>query len=138
MNKLSTIVLIILLTVTVILAEGCSPLRKNAIKISESEVKNLVATQEIARNYLKIWPMQSGFIKGALGPRMDEMPEQVVAAINELDQLADQLNNKDPNDIKDYDLGLSLGLRVRLLGAVVQEALSMYAPDVLDLIPLLF
>lgn len=117
---------------------GCSTLRETATDISGEEVKNLEAARQVAKDYLTIWPMQSGFIKGALGPRMDEMPEQVVAAINELDQLAEQLNAIDPNDIKDQDLGLSLGLRVRLLGAVVKEALEMYAPDVLDLIPLLF
>jgi len=117
---------------------GCSTLRENATDISGEEVKNLEAARQVAKDYLAIWHMQSGFIKGALGPRMDEMPAQAVAAINELDQLSEQLNSTDPNEIKDYDLGLSLGLRVRLLGAVVQEALKMYAPDVLDLIPLLF
>lgn len=117
---------------------GCSMLRETATDISGEEVKNLEATRQVAKDYLVIWPMQSGFIKGALGPRMDEMPAQAVDAISELDVLAEQLNTIDPNNIKDQDLGLSLGLRVRLLGAVVQEALKMYAPDVLDLIPLIF
>jgi len=117
---------------------GCAVLRETATDISGEEVKNLIAARQVALDYLTIWPMQSGFIKGALGPRMDEMPAQVVDAIDELDRLSDELSLTDPNSIGDEDLGLSLGLRVRLLGAVVQEALKMYAPDVLDLVPLLF
>lgn len=117
---------------------GCQTMRKTATDISGEEVKNLYAARQVAKDYLLIWPMQSGFIKGALGPRMDEMPAQAIAAINELDLLSEQFASVDPNDIGDYDLGLSLGLRVRLLGEVVQEALKMYAPDLLDLMPLLF
>ena len=112
---------------------GCATLRKSAIDISIEEVENAKATREVAINYLQIWPIQSGFIKGALGHRMDEFPAQAVEAIKELDQLA----ANDPNDMVDYELGLSLGLRVRLLGSVVLEALKTYAPDVLELLPLI-
>ena len=131
MKTISSIMICIMLC-------GCQTVRKTAITISGEEVKNLYAVRQVAKDYLLIWPMQSGFIKGALGPRMDEMPAQAITAIEELDILAGQYNSTDPNEFGDYDLGLSLGLRVRLLGAVVQEALKMYAPDVLDLIPLIF
>ena len=114
------------------------PAREALVGISREEVLNNDAVRESALNWLQIWPMQSGFIKGALGPRVDEMPMQVIEAIDELDLLSEHLSTVDPNEIEDYDLGLSLGLRVRLLGAVVEEALKMYAPDVIDLIPLLF
>jgi hypothetical protein len=57
--------------------------------------------------------------------------------MTELTTLAEKYNS-DTNSIDDYDLGLSLGLRIRLLGVVVQEALEMYAPDLLDLLPLIF
>lgn len=107
--------------------------RETAIGISEEEVLNVKAAREVALNYLKIWPIQSGFIKGALGSRIDELPAQAVMAMEELDQLA----SEDPNTHTDYDLGLSLGLRVRLLGSIVQEALKTYAPDVLDMLPIL-
>jgi len=123
-------VLIILVCVSLC---GCAVLRKSAVDISKEEVKNTDTAREVATNYLLIWPMQSGFIKGALGPRLDELPTQVVEAISELDELS----AKDPNEIDDYDRGLSLGLRVRLLGAVVREALKQYAPDVLELLPLI-
>ena len=138
MNKLTTILLIILLTTMVILAEGCAVAREGAIKVSASEVKNNVAAKEVALNYLEIWPMQSGFIHGLMEHRQGEFPEHVVDAINKLDDLSSKLNTNDPNLILDYDLGLSLGLRVRLIGAVAEEVVRAYAPDLLALVPLLF
>lgn len=113
---------------------GCATVRQGAIDISKEEMKNAETAREVAANYLTIWPIQSGFIKGALGPRLDELPAQAVDAMNELDQLA----TGDPNEVTDYDLGLSLGLRIRLLTSVVVEALEFYAPDILEFVPLLF
>lgn len=138
MYRLSTIILIAVLTILVILSTGCQSMRNTAIGISESEVKNLYATQIVARNYLKIWPMQSGFIHGLMAHRQGEFPEHVVEAINELDQLAADLAATDPNEINDYDLGISLGYRVRLIGAVVEETVRAYSPDLLDVIPILY
>lgn len=116
---------------------GCAMIRESAIKVSESEIKNAVAVREVAANYLSIWPIQSGFIKGAIGPRMDELPAQVVAAMEELDKLAEQYAS-DPEGMQDYALGQSLGLRVRMLSSIVAEALSFYMPEALDFAPFLF
>jgi len=138
MNRLSTVVLVIILLLLVVATGGCSMMRDSAIGVSNEEYKNYLATQTVARNYLQIWPIQSGFIHGALDHRQGEFPEYVIEAMNELDALAAKLGNTDPNSIADYDLGLSLGLRVRLLGAVVEEALRMYAPDILGVLPLMF
>lgn len=123
--------------ICIALCSGCTTLRATAVTISGEEVKNLEATRQVAKDYLTIWPMQAGFIQGALGTRIDELPTQAVDAMTELTTLAEKYNS-DPNLIEDYDLGMSLGLRFRTLGAVVEEALRMYAPDVFDLIPLLF
>lgn len=119
-----------------LLVAGCAGLRQSAIDISEEEVKNAEAARIVAVNYLAIWPIQSGIIREALGARLEELPAQAVSAMDELDQLAEQMN--DPNDYTDYDLGRSLGLRVRLCGSVVQEALEIYAPDIINLVPILF
>lgn len=119
-----------------LLVAGCAMIRQSAIDISEEEVENAEAARVVAVNYLSIWPIQSGMIRGALGARIEELPVQAVSAMDELDQLAEQMNGmSDPND---YDLGLSLGLRIRLLGSVVQEALEIYAPDIINLVPILF
>lgn len=124
---------VIALFCTIILICGCTMMRETAIDISEEELLNAEMAREVASNYLSMWSIQSGFIRGALGSRIDELPAQAVNAMDELDQLA----IADPNSYTDYDLGLSLGLRARLLGSVVQEALRMYAPDILDLLPIL-
>ena len=113
------------------------PAREILVGISREEVLNNDAVRESALNWLQIWPMQSGFIKGALGPRVDEMPMQVIEAIDELDLLSEHLAGafyqllRSPSPVGG-------SLKTRLLGAVVEEALKMYAPDVIDLIPLLF
>jgi len=70
--------------------------------------------------------------------RQSEFPEHVVDAINELDDLSAELLAIDPNEIDDYDLGLSLGLRVRMLGSIVEEVFKAYSPDLLNVVPLLF
>ncbi len=129
--------LITTLLTVVLLTVGCAPIRKNAIKLSETEVKNLAATQIVARNYLTIWPMQSGFLHGLMAHRQDEMPEHIVDAISQLDDLSEMML-ADPNNMLDYDLGLTLGLRVRMIGAIVEEVVDIYAPDMLSVVPLLF
>lgn len=138
MQKLSTSILCIILTLLVIIAGGCGPARKTLVGLSKEEILNNEAVRESAINWLQVWPMQSGFIHGLMAHRQGEFPEHVVDAINELDDLALSMSGIDPNDMLDYDLGLSLGLRVRLLGAVVEETVKAYSPDMLDLIPLLF
>lgn len=105
---------------------GCGAMRQGAIRISEEEWKNADCVIEIAETYLLIWPVQSGLIRGALGPDMDKLPAEAVRAMGELDELA-----KRPSaDMTDQDWGYSLGLRVRIMGTIVMEALKLYAPDV--------
>ena len=108
---------------------GCGSLRKTGVKISEEEVKNVEAARVIATNYLEVWPMQSGFIRGALGPRLGMLPQNAVIAMDELDKLA-----ASEDTLGDQDLGYSLGLRVQMLGDVVLEAIKIYAPDVFSVI----
>lgn len=134
---MKTMVMLVMLCVLMVcLSTGCAPLRGIAVNISEEEIKNTETAREVARNYLSIWPLQSGFVRGALGPRLDELPVQVIDAMDELDLLAKQYS-EDPNDYLDHDLGLSLGLRVRLLSSIVAEALRFYMPDALEFVPFL-
>lgn len=128
MIRILQLIIVVMLSVTLM---GCQFARQSAIDISAEEVKNLETCREIAVNYLEIWPMQSGFIRGALGSRIDELPIQAVEAMDELDLLA-----AEAQDQSDYQLGLSLGLRVRLLSAIVMQVLEQYAPDIIDLLPI--
>lgn len=121
-----------LFTVLILLAAGCSPMRQAAVDISIEDVKNAETAREVSLNFLSVWPIQSGFIKGALGSRINELPNEALEAIEELDRLAEL------SEQSDYELGLFLGLKVRLLSSVVQATLEKYAPDVIDLLPLVF
>jgi len=111
---------------------SCGSIRKTGIKFSEEELKNAEACRTIATNYLEIWPIQSGFIRGSLGARIAMLPSQAIDAMDELDALAAK-----PEALTDNDLGYSLGLRLRMLDEIVLEALKLYAPDVFQMIGVL-
>ncbi len=111
---------------------GCSPARRIAIDISVENVKNAEAMREAAMNCLSVWQIQSGFIIGALGNRINELPKEAVEAIEELDSLAEL------SEQTDYELGLFLGLKVRLLSSVVRVAFEKYAPDLVEYLTLAF
>lgn len=117
--------ILVAITIFAIAISGCTMFRD----VSETEIENLVITREIAKNYIEIWPMQSGFIRGALGDRLNEMPAQAITAMDELDELCE--NFGDPNNISDRKLGRSLGLRFRVCSAALKEAISQFAPEIL-------
>jgi len=116
---------------------GCQVARQASIDISVEEIKNTEMLREVGLNYLSVWPMYSGIIRGSLGVSINELPSQAVAAMDELDKMA-ALHGPDAQagDYSDYELGLSLGLKSRLLCEVVLQALEQYAPDVIELLPL--
>lgn len=118
---------IIVCVLLMVLCVGCATLRQGALDISKEEMKNAETTRVVAKNYLSITAIQVGMIKGALGERINELPKTAVDAIDELSALA----SLDPNNLTDEQLGLSLGLRIRLLCSIVQEVLEIYAPDIL-------
>lgn len=111
---------------------SCAPFRQAGLEISYEEVENAEAIREIAYNYLKSWPVFSGLIRGSLGPQMSELPAQAVDAMDELDELAKRLD-----ECSDHELGYSLGLKIRLLSAVVIETLDFYAPELLRYVPII-
>ena len=128
---------IIVLLLGLFLLASCSLYRESLVEMSREDVKNAEAVREAAINFLSTWNLNSGFIRGALGPRLDEFPAQFIVAMDELDDLADYngefmlINPK----LTDYNLGYSLGLRVRTLEVLVQNALKIYAPDILKYLP---
>jgi hypothetical protein len=125
--------LFVLMTVVIFLAVGCGATRKDLIKIANEDVTNAETSKEVAGKFLKTWSINSGFVRGALGPdRMNALPVGVVNAMDELDVLAAKTN------WTDFELGYSLGLRVRLLSEIVAQALKLYAPEVLKYIPMAF
>ena len=111
---------------------GCTSFQKGAIKISKVDLKNAEASRIAGKNLLSTWKLNSGFIRGALGDRLNQFPHEAVKAMDELDKLAEK------TELNDFDLGYSLGARVRLLGEMVVQALKHYFPKVLEYITLPF
>jgi len=114
----------------IIIISGCAQ-RETLIDLTGEDVKNAEAIKAMAENLLKTWPIYSGILVGALGDRMKDLPQRAIVAIATLDSLAIQ------GDWTDYELGLSLGLRVHIAAATVTEAIRLYAPDLLDVLPML-
>ncbi len=111
---------------------GCTSLQKSAIKISEVDLKNAEASRIAGKNLLSTWKLNSGFIRGTLGDRLNQFPHEAVKAMDELDKLAEK------TELTDFDLGYSLGARVRLLGEMVVQAIQHYFPKLLEYITLPF
>lgn len=111
-------------------AQGCTPLNKNMIKVSEQHIANTETLVETAKNFLKVWPAHSGLINGALGARMTEMPQQAVEAMIKLDLLADKVD-----ELTDREAGYAIGLAVRMAVDTVKQALKQFAPDILGMLP---
>jgi len=118
-----------LFVILLIFTTSCAGMRKSAIELSLSDIKNAEAAQEVAKNLLIAWPTYSGIIKGALGERISELPFGAVQAMNELDELSAMEIHSE------YELGYSLGLKTRMLTDLVIESLKLYAPDILRLLP---
>ena len=115
-----------IIIVTIILqCAGCALLRQSAIDISTENIKNAEAIREVSKNCISVWPVQSGFLKGTLGYRINELPNESIEAIEELDRLAALPERTD------YELGYFLGLKVRLLSSAVKVAIDKYVPGFL-------
>jgi len=117
---------IMLASVILCILSACAGIRQDTIDLSLQDLENIETSKQIAVNLLKAWPFKSGFIRGAMGSKLDELPAQAIDAMNEMDRLAMEVDS-----LSDQDLGLSLGLQVRMLQQTVQVALEMFAPDVL-------
>ncbi len=125
--------ILLILVLISILSFGCAGMRGDIVKIVDEDAANAVISREVAKKLLSSWLINSGFVRGSLGPgRMAELPKGVVDSMDELDKLAKQ------TIWTDFELGTSLGLRVRLLSEIVAQALKLYAPEVLRYLPLVF
>jgi len=123
MKKISIFMMILFLT-------ACGHLRDFTVDVSEEEVKNFESAQVVAENYHKIWLMQSGFIRSALGPRLTMLPAAAIQAMDELDELC----QKDFSELSYKEQGESLGKRVLILNEIALKAVQLYAPDVWDVL----
>lgn len=126
------IILRLFILAMLMFAAGCSTARQMAIDVSEENVLNAEAMRQVAENCRSVCLMQIGFTETALGNRMNELSIEDIEAVKELKQLAEK------TELSDYEVGRFLGFQVRLSGSVVQSILDKYAPNVVELLPLVF
>ena len=122
----------LMVVLALLLVTGCEMTRQTATDISTENIKNTETMKEISQSCISVWLVQSGFIKGALGSRINELPNEATEAIDELDRLAGLPERSD------YELGLFLGLKVRLSSSVLRVTLEKYSPNVGEILPLVF
>lgn len=118
-----------IILILAILLSSCSWWHGVVGDAGKIDLQNYDASKQLAKDFLKTWPLNSGFLRGALGEKLQEFPAGVVGAMDQLDRLAMK------QEFTDFELGFSLGARVRMLGAIVQEALKLYSPEVLKFVP---
>ena len=121
-----------IILIMVLFLMGCASIRADLVKLSQEDIQNAEATRVLSKNLLLTWSLNSGFIRGTLGDRLNQLPAEAVKAMDELDVLSGKI------EWSDFELGYSLGLRVRLLGEIVANALKLYAPEILKFLPLTF
>jgi len=129
--KYTQVVLMLLLAFFIVSSPGCSTIRRWVVGVGQWDVKNAEATKKMAKDFLSTWPLNSGFIRASLGEGIDKLPHQAVKAMDELDALASK------TEWSDFELGSSLGLRVRMLGSLVVSTLQQYFPNILKDVPIL-
>ena len=128
-EKMKNLIMVFLVS---LLVAGCEMTRQTATVISTENVKNTETMKEISQSCISVWLVQSGFIRGTLGSRINELPNEATDAIDELDRLAGLPERSD------YELGLFLGLKVRLSSSVLRVTLEKYSPNVGEILPLVF
>lgn len=111
---------------------GCTSLQKSALKISSVDLKNAEVSRQVAKDLLSTWKLNSGFIRGSLGDGINQFPHEAIQAMDKLDELSEK------TEWNDFDLGYSLGARVRLAGELVVQAIKHYFPKLLEYITLPF
>lgn len=121
----------ILISVCLLLG-GCVAMRQAVVDVTKENALNIETTRQVAEQCLGDWPVISGFIKGVLGGRINELPNETIQALKRLDEIAVQ------PEYTDYELGEFLGLKAQVIGSVVQIIIEKYAPNAIDFLPLIF
>ena len=121
---------VVLIILMCFMITACAGIRKFTVEMSEEDMKNTETSRIVAKNLLSTWPINSGFIRAALGPAgLSKLPADAVLAMDELDKLASQTS------WTDFELGESLGLRVRLLTDIIRATIDQYAPELISYLP---
>ncbi len=110
---------------------GCAT-TGNQIDLGKWDKQNAAVTRQYAKDLLETWRLNSGFLRGAIGDEtIKRLPCDCVSAWLQLDILA----SAPIEQLTDYQLGYSLGLRVKMLTQLVLEGIRQYAPQAMKYVP---
>ena len=114
------------------LMAGCAGFRQNILDVSNESLKDQEAKRSIGKNILAGWKLDSGIIRQGLGTNFGRLPQEAVAAMEDLDQRA----AKEAPD--DTDLGAAIGDVILIYSKVGLAVIQQYAPGFLSYIPAFF
>lgn len=126
MRKLFIILSFLLLT-------GCAAANNPILSYQKFEIQNVKQLRTAGQNFLKVWPMYSGLLKGFYGTSLpDELPGRTMQAIVMLDEIARQSQE---GKMTDAELGFALGLWGHTSFELIRKFIGQIPVDILRLIP---
>ena len=126
MYRVPTIVLVIVLTLLLILSNGCSLIQSH----SEDKLKDANMTLQIAKNCVPLAQEKVGFIQGIWFGRMNELPGQIQDIMDEYMRAS-----VDPNSFSYEQAGYVIGLEMRMDEIVFRKFLGDHFPELLRYMP---
>jgi hypothetical protein len=117
MRRLSLLVVSILF-----LSLGCA---SSIIDLTKNYQASSTAVREFATISAKDWKLGTGIIMGALG--QDALPQWVSLEITRVNTWITD------GPLDDYQLGYTVGLRLRLAAPVIRAAIQQYAPQLMSI-----
>ena len=145
------ILVMLLAACLALLFNGCATMRENIVDLSKSDIKNIDAVKEAARNLLVTWPTYSGIIQGYFEDDLGQLPGSFSKNIYQLDVIAcaygpqrypeyvkERLScNGEGYEPTDWELGYSLALRILMLRDSIKSVIDQFAPELLEYLPAL-
>ena len=134
------VVFIILL---IVMLSGCAHYAPVSQEWSEQYTEVIDAAKERSKEFIQRWEFESGYIRALLGGNIEYLPHTVVAAMDELDDLAGSYEGiiidpngswiyepaREPGEFTDEELGKIAGLRRRILAEGAWALLKKVAPS---------
>lgn len=113
---------------------SCASIRSGLIDLSESNLKNEATTIEVSSNLLKTFDCNYGFVKGALGPKFDEISKVNIDAMAKLQELSKKYSFWSDEH---FDMCYSLGAEFLIFSETTKNVIKTFAPDLTKYLPTL-
>jgi len=119
---------VLLLTCSGCLASG------SFVKYETKKLQSVKEARDGVTLMLQGLEFRSGLLDGVLGPYKADLPPSITAAFKDLKVLVKKY--KEEGKLSEYEMGLALGIQIRLRGEVAQAIIKKYCPSLLKYIML--